>query len=116
MLGSAGAGERRAQHLVHLLALLQSAGADLWRDRLHDRHRPVERRLRHGRAAAGAAAVPRRVRGGPAGGDHQGALIDPTPLARHGAMLGCHAPTEYARLNDTLDRGLLQGTACNGQM
>lgn len=38
-----GAGARRAQHLVHLLPLLPSPGADLWGHRLHMRHRRERR-------------------------------------------------------------------------
>lgn len=53
--------------------VLPGAGADLRGDGLQRRHRRLVRRLRHGGAAAGAAAVPGGLRGGPACGDHQGA-------------------------------------------
>ena len=150
---AAAAGARRAQHLLHLLALLPRAGAHLWRGGLHGGHRReaapraacwlrcavlcyavlgcrpggtrharrglvatsfpwkegiewrrdkeeehrraaeqpahprpappkprrgagVERGVRDGGAAAGAAPVPGGERRGPAGGDHQGGRVD----------------------------------------
>jgi len=87
------AGARRAQHRVHLLAVLPRAGAHLRRDRLHDRDRPVERRLRDGGAAAGPAAVPGRVGRGPAGGDHKGARPRPWRPRRHSGRRAPRADT-----------------------
>ena len=63
----------RAQRLLHLLALLPRAGADLRRDELHGGGGHLEHGVRRGGASDGLLAVPWREQRGTDGGDHQGA-------------------------------------------